>query len=157
MAKIDEEQRKLGKNYLFQGQSMDWSINAGFADKEVMVNHRYVILCQLHIYTRISQSKIRWGKWLFFLYIPNYMIHCQPKDIEKKTLGKEKRKLTSTYDAPRFAAAINDCQGQKYSIPKRSNKTNLDGILAQLQWLATSQILSKTYTNALGMHTERMD
>jgi hypothetical protein len=53
--------------------------------------------------------------------------------------------LTSTYDAPRFAAAMKDCLGlvnEKESI----QRIYLDCVLSKLQRLSRSIILPETFT-----------
>ena len=47
---------------------------------------------------------------------------------------KSDSELTSTYDAPKFAAEIKDCDGQKHSSSSKVLvETHLDGIFPQLQ------------------------
>lgn len=38
------------KAYLFKSQSVNWSINSRFANKEVMIDDRDVILSELYVY-----------------------------------------------------------------------------------------------------------
>jgi hypothetical protein len=70
-------------------------------------------------------------KTAFSLFIPNYVENRQPTNTVK--VDREGKSLTSTYDAPKLAAAMNDCQDQKDAVFKCSSMTHLNRILTQLQ------------------------
>lgn len=77
---------------------MNRSVYASLADKKIMIDYGDMIFSQLNVYPGLGQDVQILAGWHTELNL------CQHQGITSYCI----REFTSTYEAPKFAAAIND-------------------------------------------------